>query len=539
MNNKFTIKFNEKLFAMPWHANDYPDKETVVICRIERLEVYGFKVSILNYGGIGAFLALNELSRKKIRSIRSIVKVGDIKPLLVIKKDYKHDQVYIDLSNKQLTNAEEEVDKLEKYYRLINIFHIWLKKIYNAKHFINGTYVSDLNESIQCLIKNDDEQMLRSKNTIHNAISSDSISTTFENQYNKDKDKNNKDKDTFDADADADASADTDSDTDTENDKDYNDIDDINNITNNKPSDDMYHADFDNANYKTTVEKSFPYDTKVWQKIMACTLWKYPISDIYDKVLKIKMGSLSLGNVFPDLIELLKDKSFSNDSVPVPIQVPVINPVINPVTNPDLDPDSVSDPDSDSVSDPDSDSVSDSVSDQITNPDPDPYPVTNQVTYPDSDSDSDANLDSKNDICQYIESEEEGEVEPYIDITSKDLDILLGLIDNYINYDIIIKLNLKLTSWGYKSLQTIKDILSKIKSIPDDYQSKFSYNSIILNSPSYEFIIKSTNKALMDEIYPEGCSLEDSELGQKIINILKDYDHDIDYGIEIERNDIS
>ena len=483
-NNKFTIKFNEKSFVMPWHLNDYPDKDTVVICRIERLAVYGFTVSILNYGGISGFLASNELSRKKIRSIRSIMKVGDIKPLLVIKKDHRHDQVHIDLSNKQLSNAEEEVDKLEKYYRLVNIFHTWLKNIYNSKHFIDGKYVPDLNESIQILFNKEDGQ---TTSTIQSTKSSDSINNiAFENQYNE---------------TDEDPEIDEDAKTDTNGN--YIKYPDDSEIT------DEYRINIENANHNmiaaniaaaTEAKKSFPYDTKVWQKIMGCTLWKYPIADIYDDIfMKIKMRQLSLGAAFPDLIELLKEKSSENNS----------NPVINSV------PDVVN-------------------SDPVINSDP----VVNSVSDNECSSDE---VEDYNDQCEYIESEQEDEVEPYIDITLKDLDNLLELIDKYINYDIIIKLNLKLTSWGYKSLHTIKTILSEIESIPanKDYNLGFSYSSIILNSPSYEFVIKSTNKSLMDKIYPEGCSLEDSELGQKIINILKVFEHDIDYGIEIERNDIS
>ena len=501
-NNKFTIKFNEKSFVMPWHLNDYPEKDEIVICRIERLQQFGFQVSILNYGGVAGFLASNELSRKKIRSIRSIMKEGDIKPLLVIKKDHKYDQVHIDLSYKQLYNAEEDINKLEKYYRLINIFHTWLKNIYNAKHFSNGKYFPDLNESIQFLINKENDQKSQNINTIQTTRSSDSISNiVFENQDNKETD--------IDIDIESGAFDDD------------NGIEDLIDQTN-------YRIDIDNANHDMTAantaavteaKKSFPYDTKVWQKIMGCTLWKYPVSEIYDIFMKIKMQEISVNVAFPDLIELFKDKSSEIDSVPevvnsVPEVVNSVPEVVNSVPE-----------------------VVNSVP-EVVNSVPE---VVNSVQDNDSCSDE---VEQYNDLCEYVgsaESDQEDEVEPYIDIGLKDLDNLLELIDNYINYDIIIKLNLKLTSWSYKSLHTIRTILSNIRSIPTDkdYKSGFSYSSIILNSPSYEFIIKSTNKSLMDKIYPEGCSLEESDLGQKIINILKDYENNIDYGIEIERNDIS
>jgi translation initiation factor 2 alpha subunit (eIF-2alpha) len=559
MNNKFTIKFNEKSFAMPWHAKKYPDKNTIVICRIERLEEYGFRVSILNYGGISAFLAYNEISRKRIKCIRSVIKVGDIKPLLVIKREFKDDRVYIDLSNKQLSNAEEEVDKLEKYYRLVNIFHTWLKNIYNAKHFIDGKYISDLTESIQILINKEDDQISQNINTLQSTKSYDSISNiAFDNQYNKECDAHDN-KESNDGDE-----------------PDYGCIDSeqVNDYHTNN------HFDIEQSAATATAaaieaKKSFPYDTKVWEKIMACTLWKYPISDIYDDIfMKIKMQKITLEEAFPELINLINNISLGNDSnqnlkkeevvpnvvsevVPNVVSEVVPNVVSEVVPNvvSEVVPNVVSEDVPNVVSEVVPNVVPNVVSEVVPNVVSEDVPnvvsedVPNVVSDNDDDSISDEKLAPTVYSKQYVdayeedeedEKDEEDEVEPYIDITSNDLNKLLDLIYNYINYDIIIKLNLKLTSWGYKSLQTIRTILSKIKSIPDlNYKSGFSYNSIILNSPSYDFVIKSTNKALMDKIYPEGCSLEDSELGIHIIDILKEFEHDIDYGIEIERNDIS
>ena len=126
-----------------------------------------------------------------------------------------------------------------------------------------------------------------------------------------------------------------------------------------------------------------------------------------------------------------------------------------------------------------------------------------------------------------------------IDISIDDLDIFSNLIDKFINYDIFLKLNIKLTSWSINSLKVISNILSEIQSTPTKYyNSNFTYNSIVINSPSYEFVIKSTNKALMDQIYSEGSTIKESDFGQYIIKILQKYNEDIDYDIELERKDI-
>jgi translation initiation factor 2 alpha subunit (eIF-2alpha) len=314
----FNIPFTKNNFDLPWHQDKYPKIDTVIIGHIIDIEGYIIKVSMLNYGGIIGYMSTSELSRKKIKSIRSIIKVGDIRPLLVIKVETKHDQIYIDLSNKQLLNFDIEIDRLEKYYKLIKIIQIWIKNINNI-------------------------------------------------EYNQ-------------------------------------------------------------------LEINNEYNLALWLKIMNLTIWQYPFTDIYDIFMDIKIKKKTFDESFPTFIATIKN------------------------TNSDL---------------------------------------------------------------KY-----------------EDIDKLLLIIDKNINYDISIKISLKLTCWSLYSLNVIKTILNDIKIIPDTfYNSDLLYSSIISNSPNYDFIIKSTNKSLIDLIYQNDCSVCDTEIGKHIIQILDNYD-DIDYDIEIERKDL-
>jgi len=416
--SNFNVRFNEKIFKMRWHEEEYPEPDTVVICRVDQIEKYGVKVSILNYGNIQGFVGTKELSRKNVRSISSIMKVGEIKPLLVINKEVRRDQIYIDLSNKQISNAEYEVDRLEKYYRLTNIIHTWLKSVYNSRHIIGGKYVVDLTASIQMVAdfeidENIEPSVPRSMSNIKSIKSTESLSNVA-----------------FD-----------------EDDEDSVNKEDVSITDQNDPNDSDEYTD---PNDHTEKKKTFPYGEDIWNKVMACTLWKYPVSDVYDIFMDIKMGKYGIGKealriAFPELVSKAESSEL----------------------------------------------------------------------FADIDSDQ------------------------RIEISTDDLEILSNLINKFINYDISIKLNLKLTSWSINSLKTISSILQKIQAIPvKKYDSNFSYSSIILNSPSYEFVIKSTNKALMDEIYPEGCAIDESDFGQNIIEILKEYNDDIDYDIELERKDV-
>ena len=379
--NSFKIKFNDKLFNLPWYKEIIPKNDTIIIGRVFKIDDYGVSIKILNYNKIEGYIAVNELSRKKIKTIRSIMKIGDIKPLLVINSDIKNDNIYIDLSNKQMINMEDEIDKLEKYYRLINIIHTWMKYIYKS-HYFKGKYISDFNESINMMIEKEEVIQISKIN------SSDTLN-------------------------------------DNDNDDDNDDNDD-NNDNNEK------------IDIKEDRIDSIPYNIDDWKNICNLTLWKFSMSDIYDEFLNIKMKKKDFNDVFPELIELIK----------------------------------------------------------------------------------------------------ENKLETKMLINTEDIDKLIYLIDKFINYDIIIKIQIKLTCWKKNSLETIRSIIKKINKLPEEYyDGLFNFYSIILNSPMYEFNIKSTNKYLMDKMFPEGISIEDSELGEKLGIILNEFD-DIEYEVEIERKDI-
>jgi translation initiation factor 2 alpha subunit (eIF-2alpha) len=114
---------NMNIFKYHWYKTKYPKVDQIVICKAVKIEEIGIKFQILDYLGIEAFMPLNELSRKKIKSIRSIFKEGDIKPLLVLRVDEENG--YIDLSNKYVDMAKDDIIRLDKYSSLVNIFHKW------------------------------------------------------------------------------------------------------------------------------------------------------------------------------------------------------------------------------------------------------------------------------------------------------------------------------------------------------------------------------------------------------------------------------
>ena len=382
----FKVRFNEKMFLLPWYREQEPCPNSIVICRITEIDDdRGVKVNILDYGNKEGYIALKELSRKKLKSIRSIVRVGEIRPLLVTNVEYNGESTNIDLSVKQLTDIEA-IDRIEKYYKLINIIHTWMKYIYKR----NIQITDPTNPTDQTYIFQQTEKI--------------SSSTLVDEMFEEDI---------------------------------YDHIDEI--------------------------KKNIPYDIKDWETINELLLWTLPVETAYDSFLNIKKGEKTIEDIFPEFIKR-------------------INSLNTEITSErSKDPSSV---------------------------------ITSNT--------SERSKDPSSILAE-------------MNITHSDVDNLHTLIDKSINYEINIKIQLKLTCWSINSLETIKSIINEIIDISK--QTDFSYNSILLNSPLYEFVIKSTNYELMNQLFPEKIAIEDSLLGEIIGNILVKY-KDIEYEVEIKREDI-
>jgi ribosomal protein S1 len=61
----------------------------------------GAYVSLLEYGGIEGMILLSELSRRRIRSVQKLIKVGRQEPVMVLRVD--KEKGYIDLSKRRVS----------------------------------------------------------------------------------------------------------------------------------------------------------------------------------------------------------------------------------------------------------------------------------------------------------------------------------------------------------------------------------------------------------------------------------------------------
>ena len=95
-----------------FYGNRYPEVEDVVMVNVRSLAEMGAYVHLLEYNNIEGMILLSELSRRRIRSINKLIRVGRSECVVVIRVD--KDKGYIDLSKRRV--SPEEVCKCEEKF---------------------------------------------------------------------------------------------------------------------------------------------------------------------------------------------------------------------------------------------------------------------------------------------------------------------------------------------------------------------------------------------------------------------------------------
>lgn len=117
-------------YKYPWHKDEYPESDNIVIGKAYKIDDQnGIFFHLLDYMSKEAYMPLRQISVKKVKRVRAFFKEGDIKPILVTKVDIE--KGHIDVSNKYLDMAQDDIERLEKYEKLIKIFHSWLLQVIN------------------------------------------------------------------------------------------------------------------------------------------------------------------------------------------------------------------------------------------------------------------------------------------------------------------------------------------------------------------------------------------------------------------------
>ncbi|KAF6164859.1 hypothetical protein GIB67_017062 [Kingdonia uniflora] len=103
----------------------YPEVDMPVMIQVKNIADMGAYVSLLEYNNIEGMILFSELSRRRIRSVSSLIKVGRQEPVMVLRVD--KEKGYIDLSKRRV--SEEDVATCEERYNKSKLVHSIMRHV--------------------------------------------------------------------------------------------------------------------------------------------------------------------------------------------------------------------------------------------------------------------------------------------------------------------------------------------------------------------------------------------------------------------------
>jgi translation initiation factor 2 subunit 1 len=112
-------------FQCRMYENQYPEVGDLVMVTVKRIAEMGAFVSLMEYNNIEGMVLLSELSRRRIRSVHRLIRVGKTEVVVVLRVD--KDKGYIDLSKHRV--RPEEAEKFEEKYNKSKTVHSILRHV--------------------------------------------------------------------------------------------------------------------------------------------------------------------------------------------------------------------------------------------------------------------------------------------------------------------------------------------------------------------------------------------------------------------------
>ncbi|AMD19256.1 HBR355Wp [Eremothecium sinecaudum] len=107
-----------------FYENKYPEVDDVVMVNVQQIAEMGAYVKLLEYDNIEGMVLLSELSRRRIRSIQKLIRVGKNEVVVVLRVD--KEKGYIDLSKRRVSS--EDMIKCEERYQKSKAVHSILRQ---------------------------------------------------------------------------------------------------------------------------------------------------------------------------------------------------------------------------------------------------------------------------------------------------------------------------------------------------------------------------------------------------------------------------
>ncbi|KAI4468212.1 eukaryotic translation initiation factor 2 subunit 1 [Holotrichia oblita] len=123
-----------------FYKERYPEVEDVVMVNVRSIAEMGAYVHLLEYNDIEGMILLSELSRRRIRSINKLIRVGKTEPVVVIRVD--KEKGYIDLSKRRVST--EDVEKCTERFAKAKAVNSILRHVAELLKYENDEQLEEL-----------------------------------------------------------------------------------------------------------------------------------------------------------------------------------------------------------------------------------------------------------------------------------------------------------------------------------------------------------------------------------------------------------
>jgi translation initiation factor 2 subunit 1 len=108
-----------------FYEEKYPEIDAFVMVTVKQIAEMGAYVKLLEYDNIDGMILLSELSRRRIRSIQKLIRVGRNEVVVVLRVD--KEKGYIDLSKRRV--SPEDIVKCEEKYNKSKMVHSIMRHV--------------------------------------------------------------------------------------------------------------------------------------------------------------------------------------------------------------------------------------------------------------------------------------------------------------------------------------------------------------------------------------------------------------------------
>lgn len=113
------------LTSCRYYEEKYPEIDSFVMVNVKQIADMGAYVKLLEYDNIDGMILLSELSRRRIRSIQKLIRVGRNEVVVVLRVD--KEKGYIDLSKRRV--SPEDIVKCEERYNKSKMVHSIMRHV--------------------------------------------------------------------------------------------------------------------------------------------------------------------------------------------------------------------------------------------------------------------------------------------------------------------------------------------------------------------------------------------------------------------------